>query len=863
MEETGTMEATKTTVKRVSKRDGRKQAFNPDRIFNGIKNSLVETKTSFTDEELDQAVDEVIDSVQKLGTASVSVEKINNMVKTAMRDRWPKAYDAYILYRDERNRVRTTKSEIISTIKEITESELKSSNILRDNANEAGGTPAGTYGKIASETNKMYNLLNNVSRKYAQEHKSGYMHIHDLNFYNLTFNCLFAPVGKLLSSGFDSGTGFIRQAKSIQTAASLAAVIFQLQSNQQYGGIACDNFDFDLAPFVDMSFRTNLAIELNRYAEYSEDKAYSAYRGCPGEPAVIKGIVKMLGHVSMNMPVQQLYLYFKPSLVDNAISVTDNQTHQAMEALVHNLNSLQSRSGNQVPFSSLNFGLDTSNCGRMVSRNLMRAQYEGMGDGLTPIFPILIFKLMRGYTKDEKDPNYDLYLQAIDCLARRFYPNFVKVDSSFNLPYVKYDTIERDVTKDAKLKLRGTGGIFTLGELTENGKAIAPYAYEYDVGVGDYWEVVSAEGMTLKLRKLIPNTTISTMGCRTRVIGNINGPEQTTARGNFAFHTINLPRLAIEAHIEAKDTEKRKELFFEKLDGMLEDAKGSLLDRFKFICGTKTYENYPFTMQQGLYLTSDDKEHDIHDSIAEVMKQSTLSIGYIGIAEVVTLITGKTYGIDHDVDEFALSIVKRIRDYCDKAQKETHLNWSCFATPAEAVAGRFANIDKNKFTVTTVENAAGRVIKPVKGLEDVDLMRIFGKGYYTNSHMMDFSLKTTLENKIATEAPFHKITNAGHIFYYKLNGDPTKNIAAVKAAIDAMYEGDLGYFTITFDQDTCLDCGFHGIIDNECPKCGCKNEDRFVRVRRITGYLTGSPRKSIVRSWNDGKLAELGDRNNI
>lgn len=857
------MEATKTTVKRVSKRDGRKQAFNPDRIFNGIKNSLVETKTSFTDEELDQAVDEVIDSVQKLGTASVSVEKINNMVKTAMRDRWPKAYDAYILYRDERNRVRTTKSEIISTIKEITESELKSSNILRDNANEAGGTPAGTYGKIASETNKMYNLLNNVSRKYAQEHKSGYMHIHDLNFYNLTFNCLFAPVGKLLSSGFDSGTGFIRQAKSIQTAASLAAVIFQLQSNQQYGGIACDNFDFDLAPFVDMSFRTNLAIELNRYAEYSEDKAYSAYRGCPGEPAVIKGIVKMLGHVSMNMPVQQLYLYFKPSLVDNAISVTDNQTHQAMEALVHNLNSLQSRSGNQVPFSSLNFGLDTSNCGRMVSRNLMRAQYEGMGDGLTPIFPILIFKLMRGYTKDEKDPNYDLYLQAIDCLARRFYPNFVKVDSSFNLPYVKYDTIERDVTKDAKLKLRGTGGIFTLGELTENGKAIAPYAYEYDVGVGDYWEVVSAEGMTLKLRKLIPNTTISTMGCRTRVIGNINGPEQTTARGNFAFHTINLPRLAIEAHIEAKDTEKRKELFFEKLDGMLEDAKGSLLDRFKFICGTKTYENYPFTMQQGLYLTSDDKEHDIHDSIAEVMKQSTLSIGYIGIAEVVTLITGKTYGIDHDVDEFALSIVKRIRDYCDKAQKETHLNWSCFATPAEAVAGRFANIDKNKFTVTTVENAAGRVIKPVKGLEDVDLMRIFGKGYYTNSHMMDFSLKTTLENKIATEAPFHKITNAGHIFYYKLNGDPTKNIAAVKAAIDAMYEGDLGYFTITFDQDTCLDCGFHGIIDNECPKCGCKNEDRFVRVRRITGYLTGSPRKSIVRSWNDGKLAELGDRNNI
>ena len=565
----------------------------------------------------------------------------------------------------------------------------------------------------------------------------------------------------------------------------------------------------------------------------------------------------------MNTPEHLLYLRFKPSLVKNAIAVTDNQTHQAMEALVHNLNSLQSRSGNQVPFSSLNFGLDTSNCGRMVSRNLMRAQYEGMGDGLTPIFPILIFKLMRGYTKDEGDPNYDLYLQAIDCLARRFYPNFVKVDSSFNLPYVKYETKELDVTKEAKLKLRGAGSTFILSELTQNGKAVAPYAYEYDVGVGDYWEVVEVSGTKLKLRKLIPNTTISTMGCRTRVIGNINGPEQTTARGNFAFHTINLPRLAIEAHIEAKDTEKRKELFFAKLDGMLQDARDSLLDRFNLLCSTRTYENYPFTMQQGLYLTANDTEHDIHDSIAEVMKQSTLSIGYIGIAEVVSLITGKTYGVDHDVDEFALSIVKRIREYCDKTQKETHLNWSCFATPAEAVAGRFANIDKNKFTVVTTENAAGRILKPVKGLEDVDITRIFGKGYYTNSHMMDFSLDTTLANKIATEAPFHKITNAGHIFYYKLNGDLTKNTAAVKAAIDAMYDGDLGYFTVTMNSDDCLECGFHGIIDNECPKCGCKNEDKFVRVRRITGYLTGAPRKSIVRSWNDGKLAELGDRNNI
>ena len=851
----------------VTKKDGkRRKKFDVSHIYDAIKAAFGDSKEKISEEELDELVGKVVDTISVNNAKSVQAGKIQKTIEDVLMDAGYKdTVREYIEFRTERDRERLNQTEIIKTIKEITESEpgLKSSNILRDNANESGATPAGTYGKIASETNKVYNLLNKVNKKFAREHKEGYLHIHDLNFYNLTFNCLFAPVGSLLSTGFDSGTGFIRPAKSIQSAASLAAVIFQLQSNQQYGGIACDNFDFDLAPFVDMSFRTNLAVELNRYAEYSEDRAYKDYAGCPADPDVIKNIVKLLSDVSMNTPEHLLYLRFKPSLVKNAIAVTDNQTHQAMEALVHNLNSLQSRSGNQVPFSSLNFGLDTSNCGRMVSRNLMRAQYEGMGDGLTPIFPILIFKLMRGYTKDEGDPNYDLYLQAIDCLARRFYPNFVKVDSSFNLPYVKYETKELDVTKEAKLKLRGAGSTFILSELTQNGKAIAPYAYEYDVGVGDYWEVVEVSGTKLKLRKLIPNTTISTMGCRTRVIGNINGPEQTTARGNFAFHTINLPRLAIEAHIEAKDTEKRKELFFAKLDGMLQDARDSLLDRFNLLCSTRTYENYPFTMQQGLYLTANDTEHDIHDSIAEVMKQSTLSIGYIGIAEVISLITGKTYGVDHDVDEFALSIVKRIREYCDKTQKETHLNWSCFATPAEAVAGRFANIDKNKFTVVTTENAAGRILKPVKGLEDVDITRIFGKGYYTNSHMMDFSLDTTLANKIATEAPFHKITNAGHIFYYKLNGDLTKNTAAVKAAIDAMYDGDLGYFTVTMNSDDCLECGFHGIIDNECPKCGCKNEDKFVRVRRITGYLTGAPRKSIVRSWNDGKLAELGDRNNI
>lgn len=821
-------------IKNVIKRDNRRHVFNISKVYTAIEKAFKEVNAEVTEETMDRLVDSVVEKISENNAKSAKVEEIQNVIEMTLMDNgFGAVAKAFILFRDDRTRARETNSAIIKTIKEITESDIKSSNILRDNANESGATPAGTYGKIASETNKMYNLLNNINRKYAQEHKDGHLHIHDLNQYNLTFNCLFAPVGKLLKTGFDSGTGYLRSPKSIQTAAALTAVILQLQSNQQYGGIADDNLDYDLAPFVDISFRKNLRNELNRYIEYNPDH----------EDIDINDVA----NVSMNWPVELLYAKFPKICVENAIRITDDDTHQAMEGLIGNLNSLQSRSGNQVPFSSLNFGLDTSNCGRMISKNLIKSQYEGLGDGLTAIFPILIFKLMKGYTKNPEDPNYDLYLDSIKCLARRFYPNFVRVDSSFNKPYIRYSEKELEVSeKTVSVKVRGKNTAETIS--TEDRTFETPI-YEYDVGVGDYWEIVGFENGKMKIRRLIENSTVSTMGCRTRVLGNINGVEQTTGRGNFAFHTINLPRLAIEAHIEAKDPEARKQVFFKKLADMLEDAKNSLLDRFALI-SNKTYENFPFTMQQGLYLTSDDEPHAVTDKIANVLKQASLSIGYVGLAETMLLLTGKTYGIDHEIDNYAYSIVKTMREFVDKTQKETHLNWSCFATPAEAVAGRFANIDKNLYQNN-------------KKLADVDLQRVFGKGYYTNSHMLDYSLETSLENKIKMEAPYHKITNAGHIFYYKLNGDLSKNLEAVKATIDAMYEGDLGYFTCTFDSDTCTKCHFHGIIDNECPCCGNKNEDEIIRVRRITGYLTGSPKKTIFKSWNDGKLAELRDRHNI
>jgi ribonucleoside-triphosphate reductase len=384
--------------------------------------------------------------------------------------------------------------------------------------------------------------------------------------------------------------------------------------------------------------------------------------------------------------------------------------------------------------------------------------------------------------------------------------------------------------------------------------------YEIVESDGTTWQVVGVgiddRCVCLETRRLKPETTVATMGCRTRVIGNKNGKEQTTSRGNLAFHTLNLPKLAIQAHIESQDPAERKKIFFKKLQSLLEDAKQSLIDRYNLIA-KKTYENFPFTMQQGLYLTSDDEPHKLTDTIGEVLKQGTLSIGYIGIYETLLLLTGKVWGKDEELKSYGIEIVKYIHDFCKKCEKTTDFNWSCFATPAESVAGRFCNIDKNIYQGHPM-------------LEDVDQFQLFDKGYYTNSHMLPYDLDTTLANKVAWEAPLHELTTAGHIFYHKIDGDLSQNIDAVKKCIDYMYEKDLGYFTVTMDSDTCINklpdgstCGFHGVIDKECPKCGCTCEDYFIRVRRITGYLTGSPRKSISKSWNDGKLAELKNRKNI
>ena len=677
-------------IKYVIKRDGRRAKFNPTKISDAITSAFLDKEMQVSKKELEALTDKVCDKIEtSTDKPTVSVETIQDVVEDVLmsKDKYKEVAKAYILYRAERTRKRESKSKIISTIQEIKAADLKNSNILRDNANESGCTPAGAYGKIASETNKTYNLLNVVDRNIAELHSKGYMHIHDLNLYDLTFNCLFAPIGKLLKTGFDSGTGFIRSPKSIQSAASITAVILQLQSNQQFGGIASANLDFELAPYVDMSFKKNLAWIIASNKVLSE-KSLEFESFDDIDDAAIDKAIKKEAHairkqmaqdgLSLNLPFKDVVAKYDRKAVVEAYIKTKDDTYQAMEGLVHNLNSLQSRSGNQVPFSSLNFGLDTSRCGRLVSSNLIAAQMAGLGDGLTAIFPILIIKYMKGVSYLPEDPNYDLKKAGIACLARRFYPNAVGVDNDFNAPYIRYEyNDEFKLTDDTLVKKIGGDRVAKYGEVASENDVYPRWEVLVD---GKYWQICMG-----RLQRIIPESTVSTMGCRTRVLGNVNGPEQTIGRGNLAFHTLNLPKLAVEAHIEATNEADRIKLFNEKLDRMLVLAKKSLEDRFQVIA-KKTYENFPFTMQQGLYLTSDDKVHDIHDTIEEVLRQGTLSIGYIGVYEAVLALTGKTWGKDEDVFDIGFNMVKRIRDFCDKTQKETHMNWSCFATPAEPSA---------------------------------------------------------------------------------------------------------------------------------------------------------------------------------
>ena len=729
-------------VQYIVKRNGEKVSFDAKKIRNAIFKANIRIATErMSDADLDSLTKEVIDSFndqQEIPT----VEQIQDVVEEKLiAADYAKTAKAYILYRAEHQRVREMDDELVKIYQDLTFKPAEDADLKRENANINADSAMGTMLKYGSEGAKSFYDKFVIPKEIADAHANGDIHIHDKDFYTLTETCCQIDLIRLFDGGFSTGHGYLREPNDIRSYAALACIAIQANQNEMHGGQSVPNFDYAMALGVKKSFRKAYFNAMIQYfevrCEMPHDEAEAmieALKTAAGIDVTMDTCAEYAGSAAAFLTenygevTEQMAHDAAAYAEKTALRETDKATYQAMEALVHNLNTMNSRAGAQVPFSSLNYGTDTSAEGRMAIRNLLKATEAGLGDGETPIFPVQIFKVKEGVNYNEEDPNYDLFKLAMRCSAKRLFPNFSFLDAPFNLQYYK---------------------------------------------PGDY------------------NSEVAYMGCRTRVMGNTYDPDReiTCGRGNLSFTSINLPRLGIEAQ---GDIQK----FYELLDQRMELAEEQLLHRFKIQCSRKAY-NYPFLMGQGVWIDSENLNHD--DSVAEVLKHGTLSIGFIGLAETLKALTGKHHGESEESWKLGHEIVSYMRAALDKKAEETGLNWSLLATPAEGLSGRFLRIDRKKYGI-------------IEGVTDRD--------YYTNSFHVPVYYGISAYKKIMKEAPFHALTNAGHISYVELDGDTCKNIDAFESVIRCMKEAGIGYGSINHPVDRDPVCGYNGIIGDVCPRCG-------------------------------------------
>ncbi|MDE7382004.1 MAG: anaerobic ribonucleoside triphosphate reductase [Muribaculaceae bacterium] len=726
----------------VVKRDGRVVGYNEEKIKAAIRKAMLTTETG-EDENL---IQKITDRVGMSGPEKMTVEEIQDRVeielmKSARKDVAKK----YIAYRDKRSIARRAKTrdmflEIIET---------KNNDITRENANMNTDSPAGMMMKFASETTKPFVDDYLLSSDVKNAVKGNYLHIHDKDYYpTKSLTCVQHPLNKILEHGFVAGHGESRPAKRIETASVIACISLETAQNEMHGGQAIPAFDFYLAPYVRSSF-------------IEEIKSLEQYE------------MKDLSHL-YNIEIDD---YLKRSLegltgdekdVQYAINRTVARVHQAMEAFIHNMNTIHSRGGNQVVFSSINYGTDTSPEGRCVIRELLNSTYEGVGNGATAIFPIQIWKKKKGVNYQPSDRNYDLYEFACKVTARRFFPNFLNLDATFNQ--------------------------------NPEWKADDPKRYIHEV---------------------------ATMGCRTRVFENRYGIKTSIGRGNLSFSTINLVRLALET-LNVQNQKERIEMFFRKLDAILELTARQLDERFQFQ-RTALAKQFPLVMSV-LWNGSDSLLPN--ETIDSVINQGTLGIGFIGLAECLIALTGHHHGEDDKAQALGLKIIGHMRSRANEFSESYQHNYSILATPAEGLAGRFTKKDRETFGI-------------IKGITDKD--------YYTNSNHVPVYYHCSPRHKAKIEAPYHDLTRGGHIFYVELDGDATHNPEAIMQIVDMMDKYNLGYGSVNHNRNHCPQCGYENADTtmSDCPKCGAK----FETIQRITGYLVGTTDR-----WNSGKLAELKDR---
>ena len=769
---------------KIQKRNGVVVAFDAGKIRSAISkaNQAVQDE-SMPDSVLDDLTARIASS---FGDDCVpTVEQVQDVVEEKLiQADYAKTAKAYILYRAEHAKIRQAEGDLMDIYKELTFRDARDVDIKRENANIDADTAMGTMLKYGSEGSKYFCNNYVLPKDIAAAHMNGDIHIHDEDFYMLTETCCQIDLIKLFHNGFCTGHGALREPNDIRSYAALACIAIQANQNEMHGGQAIPNFDYSMAPGVAKTFEKSYFLAFSQFfqvsREMSEEDADALVKAIRSDiPQHItlgnaeefgKAVVAFLPEYQRKNGLPEITAQEAERAHRYAVKTgttnTDKATYQAMEALVHNLNTMNSRAGAQVPFSSINYGTDTSPEARMVIRNLLEATSAGLGDGETPIFPVQIFKVKEGINYNEGDPNYDLFKLACKVSAKRLFPNFSFLDAPFNLQYYKE---------------------------------------------GDY------------------NTEVAYMDCRTRVMGNVHDKtkEVTCGRGNLSFTSVNLPRIAIEAK---GDLNK----FYELLDKRIEIVIRQLLHRFKIQCSKKVY-NYPFLMGQGVWI--DSEKLGPNDSVAEVLKHGTLSMGFIGLAETLKALTGKHHGESEESQKLGLEIISYMRRRMDEESEKTGLNFTLLATPAEGLSGRFVRMDQKKYGI-------------IPGVTD--------REYYTNSFHIPVYFPISAFRKIKLEAPYHALTNAGHISYVELDGDPSKNLDAFEAVIRCMKESGIGYGSVNHPVDRDPVCGYNGIIDNECPKCHRhETEDgpKFERIRRITGYLVGT-----IDRWNNAKRAEERDR---
>ena len=730
-------------IQTVVKRDGRIVGFNEQKIMAAIRKAMLHTDKG---EDI-SLIEQITDHVAYRGKSQMSVEAIQDAVelelmKSARKD----VAQRYIAYRNQRSIARKAKTrDVFMSIVNA-----KNNDITRENANMNADTPAGMMMKFASETTKPFvddYLLSEESRDAV---KHNYLHIHDKDYYpTKSLTCVQHPLDVILQHGFTAGHGSSRPAKRIETAAVLACISLETCQNEMHGGQAIPAFDFYLAPYVRMSYQEEV-----KNLEKLTGKDLKHLYNIEIDDYLLKDLEGLEGDARLEQ---------------HAINKTVNRVHQAMEAFIHNMNTIHSRGGNQVVFSSINYGTDTSAEGRCIMREILESTYEGVGNGETAIFPIQIWKKKRGVNYLPEDRNYDLYQLACKVTARRFFPNFLNLDATFNQ--------------------------------NEKWHADDPERYK--------WE-------------------IATMGCRTRVFEDRWGEKKSIARGNLSFSTINIVKVAIEC-MGIEDKKQRIDMFFAKLDNILQITAKQLDERFQFQ-KTAMAKQFPLLMK---YLWIGAEKLKPEESIESVINHGTLGIGFIGLAECLVALIGHHHGESEEAQELGLKIVTYMRDRANGFSEEYHHNYSILATPAEGLSGKFTKKDRKEFGI-------------IPGVTDRD--------YYTNSNHVPVYYKCTALKKAQIEAPYHDLTRGGHIFYVEIDGDATHNPSVISSVVDMMDKYNMGYGSVNHNRNRCLDCGYENADANleVCPKCGSHHIDK---LQRITGYLVGTTDR-----WNSGKLAELHDR---